>query len=203
MPTKVQVEVLSRSSLSWALAHSLMCQQKIWRNHLLHHTWSWTEIVDFFWRQWEYRRSWLPSGSKIPCWTFEKNGTPQQDFRSFLDEMEEGVFDWLEGDAQSQSNTSGSEIAVWDIVPVNDPHPRTFWKLVRVMELNRSTDGQVRGACILIRSTGFTLQRPTQSLYPLLWRFMAHHQKRPNPKMKKIQRNIHTRPSLAAAHTAQ
>ena len=64
---------------------------------------------------------------------------------------------------------SGSEVAVGNFVLGNDPdHPQTFWKLARVVELIRSVDGEVRGARTLVGSTGFTLQHPTQAMYPLV-----------------------------------
>ena len=115
----------------------------------------------------------------------------------------EYLTDLREVHSRKQSNTSGSEIAVGDIVLVNDPdHPRTFWKLARVMELIRSTDGQVRGARILVGSTGSTLQRPTQALYPL-----EIHGPPPEPREKAQSKdedsNKPKRPSRAAARTAQ
>lgn len=75
--------------------------------------------------------------------------------------------------SRKQSNASESEVAVGNIILVNDPdHPQTFWKLARVVELIGSAEGQVRGARILVRSTGSTLQHK----HCTLWRFMAHHQ---------------------------
>lgn len=105
--------------------------------------------------------------------------------------------------SRKQSNSSGSEVAVGDIVLVNDPdHPRTFWKLVRVMELIRSTDGQVRGARIHVGSTGSNLQRPTQALYPLEIQGPP-----PEPREEVQQKGEDSgkrpRPSRVAARTAQ
>ena len=76
-----------------------------------------------------------------------------------------------EAHSRKQSFSSGCEIAVGDIVLVNDPdHPRTFWKLARVMKLIRSVDGQVKGAHIRAGLL-FDQRKPCT-----LWRFMAHHQ---------------------------
>ena len=83
---------------------------------------------------------------------------------------------------------------------MNDPdHPRTFWKLARVLELIRSVDGQVRGAHIRVGATGSTLQRPTQALYPI-----EFHGPPPEPSVEaqpKSGKCAH--PSRAAARTAQ
>ena len=58
-----------------------------------------------------------------------------------------------------------------DLVTVyDDSHPRGLWRLGVVQDLNKSSDGEVRGACVrVISKTGrpILLRRPIQHLYPL------------------------------------
>ena len=58
-----------------------------------------------------------------------------------------------------------------DLVTVyDDSHPRGLWRLGVVHDLNESSDGEVRGACVrVISKTGrpILLRRPIQHLYPL------------------------------------
>lgn len=106
-----------------------------------------------------------------------------------------------EAHSHKRNCLSGSEIAVGDIVLVNDPdHPRTFWKLARVMELITSSDGQVRGACIRVGATGSTLRRPTQALYPLEINAPPSDQ---SGEAQPERVNKSTCPSRVAARTAQ
>ena len=70
------------------------------------------------------------------------------------------------------NKTNGQEvIAIGDIVVVYDHElPRTLWRLGKVEQLIRGSDGAVRGALVRVNSgkknTSF-LKRPIQHLYPL------------------------------------
>ena len=76
-------------------------------------------------------------------------------------------------DAHRQAPSKGADetISIGDIVLVQDTdRPRGFWKLARVESLITGTDGQVRGAKVLLHSAvkrHTHLQRPIQLLYPL------------------------------------
>ena len=58
-----------------------------------------------------------------------------------------------------------------DLVTVyEDSHPRGLWRLCIVQDLNKSSDGEVCGACVrVISKTGrqVLLRCPIQHLYPL------------------------------------
>ena len=62
-------------------------------------------------------------------------------------------------------------IVIRDIVLVYDQdHPRTFWRLAKVKDLIKGSDGKIQGAIIQIGSKGgksSILRRPIQHLYPL------------------------------------
>ena len=62
-------------------------------------------------------------------------------------------------------------MSVGDVVIIHDPdQPRSFWRLGVVEQLVPSTDGQVRGAVVKVKSKKrkpSTLRRPVQLLYPL------------------------------------
>jgi len=57
-----------------------------------------------------------------------------------------------------------------EVVLIHDEdHPRTQWRLGRVVEVLESTDGQIRGAVVKVSTNGraSTLKRPITCLYPL------------------------------------
>ena len=108
-----------------------------------------------------------------------------------------------EAHSRKQSHSNSSEIAVGDIVLVNDPgHPRTFWKLARVKELIRSSDGQIRGARVQVGATGSTLRRPVQTLFPLEIHAQQSDQLIEEEPTQDAS-NVCARPSRRAAQTAR
>ena len=57
-----------------------------------------------------------------------------------------------------------------EVVLIHDEHhPRTMWRLARVCEVITSSDGEIRGASLVVSTNGklSTLRRPLSCLYPL------------------------------------
>ena len=76
-----------------------------------------------------------------------------------------------ESHRHSQKRKGSNTVSVGDVVIIHDPdQPRGFWRLGVVEQLVPSTDGQVRGAVVKVKSKKrkpSTLRRPVQLLYPL------------------------------------